>query len=435
MAAILLACGTCAIVLGLTFVLIVALTLSVTSDSRIERRLKDAIDGGILTRAIFPVSPYGHTAHHFDMFTECMALGINLGNTDERLLSRAASDRFIMNNAAGQPCSSLVDAIEAGNARASEPYIRFWHGYQVYQRPLLNVMSLQAVRRVTAILLYGVLIFVAYRFALWFGPLAWPVLLVPPFLISDFLTVPAVTSHAISLIWVFFSAALAHVILSRFPNPTAFILPVFAFAAGAITNFLGFLLNPPLAPALIGFLVTAQGVGRSGREASTAVAKAVVIAAIWFLGFYGAWAEKWIFASLILGPDVVIAELTTRLGAYRDFYYMNLSHVTFMQATWMNLTSTTVFLAGIVFSWIAAVATVAFVFLKRGRERGVWVDFFAMVTPLLVVIVWVESNRIHSAIHALWVSRSFLLFSILPLLAAAYALRRNSVSNASSPLR
>jgi hypothetical protein len=45
-------------------------------------------------------------------------------------------------------------------------------------------------------------------------------------------------------------------------------------------------------------------------------------------------------------------------------------------------------------------------------------NFAALPVPLLVVVVWVEANRAHSAEHIGFVRRSFVLFSVIPLLAA-----------------
>jgi hypothetical protein len=260
--------------------------------------------------------------------------------------------------------------------------------------------------------------------ALWFGPWAWPVALLPFFLVGDFLTVPVVLSHTLSLTWIFLSVALDTVILDRVKSARTLILPAYVFAAGAITNFLSFLFNPPLAPALIAFLVIAHDIRHRTYRTPQSLLYAGGLAALWFAGYFAIWIEKWAFAALVLGPDAVAGELMANVGKYEGI--SRAEGLGLLGATWDNLAPNGLFLGYIVCSIAVAVTLIAWLMKTRRCTAEHFVEFLAMLTPLLVIVVWVELNPGHSAWHTGFVSRSFLLFSIIPLLAALLIWRRTS---------
>lgn len=415
-----LICLGCAAIIIAGSVLTLVLSLLGSNDSRIKANLASAFERGVITEEFIPVSAYGHQAHTYDTFTECVALGTNFSNTDDSILQRIAASPTL--TIFGKPCEKLHEAVQAENITAKESYLRFWHGYQIYMRPLLSVMSLDKYRQITAVLFFGVMIFFASRLARGFGVLAWPISLLPFFLAGDFLSVPPITSHAVSLGWIFFSTALAHLILDRVPDARRWLLPAYVFSAGMITNFVSFLLNPPLAPALIAFLVIAHGTGRTHREAIGSVLYAVGMIVLWYGGYAAEWLAKWALAAVALGPDAVIGDILGRIDLYESDK-ANIG-VGFFEATARNLAPGGVFLATIILSVLAAAGLVTYAAIARRIDKQRVVDFLLMLVPLASIVVWVELNASHSMIHVGFVSRSMLLFSVIPLLAAILTWRR-----------
>jgi hypothetical protein len=431
-----LVCCASAAVLGAAFVFLLALALTLSSDVRISEHLRKAFDRGVLRHESYPVSPYGHMALNFDMFSDCLAFGTNLSNGEEGLLRRMAASPFVVQGDVSRlwkwevgPCNILADALEADRAKADFTHLRYWHGYQVYVRPMLSIMSLENLRRLTAVLFFGALIFFAHRLALWFGPWAWPVALLPFFIVGDFLTVPSVISHALFLAWIFFSVALVTVILDRFRDAHTLILPVYVFSAGAVANFVSFLINPPLAPTLIAFLIIADDCRYGRHPTLRTVLYAGGLASLWFAGYFAAWVEKWFFAALVLGPDTVASEVIGSVGGYGKTG----KALSLFEPTWHNIAQNSLFLGFIVASIATAVALIAWLMRTRRCARADVVDFLAMLMPLLVIVAWVELTPGHSDLHANFVSRSFLLFSVIPLLAALLIWRRTSPLQALDP--
>src|SRR5262245_30865600 len=77
---VLFACGVSALILGVAFIALLALTLTTTSETRIIAHLDEAAQRGVLSTSSYPRSPYGHGGHRYDMYTDCVAFGMNLGN-------------------------------------------------------------------------------------------------------------------------------------------------------------------------------------------------------------------------------------------------------------------------------------------------------------------------------------------------------------------
>lgn len=413
-----IACAAAAIALGLAFVALLALVLALTSDARIIANLREASQLETLSHRSYPVSAFGHRDHQYDMYTDCVAFGINLGNEDENVFRRIAASPTATPEAGEGPCVELNAALQAGRIAPDHGYMRFWHGYQAYFRALLSVAPFDVMMRITALLFYAALIFFAIEIGRLFGRWAWVIAIPPFFALSDFLAAPLVATHALSLAWAFFTASLTPLILRRVKNPELLVLPVFAFAAGATYNFLNFLINPPLAPALIAFFYIASRYVSEPRAMVRTAIFGGMLAVWWFAGFFVAWAEKWVYAAIVLGPDAMQAELTTIFNKY-DTTRERLT-VDFLGATRRNLIPgwNWWFFGYILATTAAACGVVAMLIRKRGEMVANLIAFAAMCAPLAVLVVWVEFARAHSAEHSGFVSRSFILFGVIPLLAA-----------------
>ncbi len=423
-----LACGICAIVIVAASVGLLAATLHLTSDARIEANLREAVKRGVLQSVSYPTSPFGHVGHGYDMFTDCVALGINLSNQSDGISRRMAASPFVGRNTVEflvpeHPCEILVTALQGGAARADAQYVRFWHGYQVIVRPMLSVMSLENLRRAVATLFFAALLFFALQIVRRFGPWGAATLL-PFFLVGDFLSVPALITHALALAWIFASAALVPVIIERVPNARDVVLPAYVFAAGMIANFIGFLVNPPMAPTLIAFLAIAcsNDWGRQLGLRNMLYGAGLVV--LWFAGYVIEWIAKWVFAALVLGSDMVFGNVFARINQYGSERAENAWG--FLHPTISNLAPNYLYFGCIIISVSAAFAIIAIGAAKRRKTEDDVVDFLVMLSPLLTIIGWVEANPSHSSIHVGFVTRSFLLFSMIPLLAALLVWRRGT---------
>ena len=431
-------------VCGLSFVALIAVFIGLlvsmllfVDDARIIVNLKKSIDEKALTDQDYPTSPFGHGGidiHTFDMFSECVGLGLNLLNNDEPLAYRIAAAPYIgpKRNGSlaiagqGAPCADLVQAIQSGNAKSTLPYFRFWHGYQVYLRPMLSVLTLTGIHRANAMLLYGSLLLLTYRLSRWLGPWTFAAFLIPFATVTDLLTVPLVTVHALSLAWTFLSVAIILFFIERRGEAGIAVLTV-VFCSGAISNFVSFLFNPPLAPALIAFLI----IGRSSTSAGTSmghwhkVGRAGFAVGLWFSGFALAWIAKWVIAGFVLGFSVVAGDLTVAGSGsgYNAYMTPDIGHIFYPTRIVVRfggikiVTAASYAVAGIVLARLA---------ISRRLQMSQIADFLTLQGPLIVPVIWVELMRYHSVEHAGFVVRSFSIFVIFPLLATLAVTRKSS---------
>jgi hypothetical protein len=419
--------GACSLwfsILVASFLTLQGLALWFSSDARIIVNLQTAFDRGVLPASDYPMSPYGDIAHRYDMFTECLALSTNLGNKDKPLLYRLAATPWL-GRAREQPCETLRAALRAGHVVADRPYFRYWHGHQIYLRPLLSFMSVEQVHRLNALLIIGASIFLIGRLVVWFGVLAAPAFLIPFAIGSDLLTLPAVSVHAIFLMWLFISVAIfAYVIERKHLTEPAVITIVFCL--GAITNYFDLLFNPPLAPTLFAFLALWQRTSRATdpRANRGAIAAASGVVAIWFAGYALAWAAKWMFSGAVLGLGVVVPNVVKSILFRIDGPVPDVSPDTIgiLTPTYRALDQVG-FALVLICLGVAALVLMGHFIAGRLAKTDL-VRLATLQLPLILPVAWCEVLRNHTIIHAGFVSRSFVLFAVLPMLATLAVCRR-----------
>jgi hypothetical protein len=401
-------------------------------DQSISAQLRQGFRQGVLPNIEHATSAYGHDDHEYDVFSECVGLGLNLGNVDQSWLYRLAASPYVgpqdssqpATAGKGAPCHDLDRAVASGRAEAGLPYFRFWHGYQIYIRAVLSLASVAMLHKLNAVLLFGSLIYLAYVFSRRFGPGAFAALLVPLALATDILSAPPITVHSISLSWCFFSAALVAHMRDKSPRLTANIRMA-VFCSGAIFNFLSMLFNPPLAPALMAFTMLAYSSPEEQPPRKWAgEIDALETVGLWFLGFGLTWIAKWLLAVVVLDPSTVAASLSSAAqGEHYDAFHNAQVHTPFAPTLVTLFWSANLPLT-ILASWFATLLILAKQFGRTASSALNLRGFFRLQLPLLIVVAWSETFRVHSVEHAGYVMRNLVLFAILPLLAALLVTRR-----------
>jgi hypothetical protein len=140
-----------------------------------------------------------------------------------------------------------------------------------------------------------------------------------------------------------------------------------------------------------------------------------MLAIWWFAGFFVAWAEKWAYAAIVLGPDAMQAELTAIFNKYdttreRLTVESSARRGAILSRAGTGGSSATSSLRLRRLPMVAMLSASGAKWLRtslRSRWR----------TPLAVL--WSGLNsRDPQRRHSGFVSRSFILFSVIPLLAA-----------------
>lgn len=428
-----LLCALCLILAIATYLAALTLTIKLTSDSRIEQNLRYSVDEGLLSEdSASRHSDFGDAYHRFDMFAECVGLGINLGNQDRSVLYRILATPYISSHSSSPtginvklPCKDLVQSL-ANQPKAELMYCRYWHGYQAYTRAVLSFANLGKLRILNAILMYGCLLYLCFKLEAWFGWPAAPIFLLPYALYSDLFSAPLVTVTAIPLAWTFLSVGLGMRQLELKKRPTTG-LYVLVFLCGSIYNFISMLVSPQMAPTLLAFMTIAAFLRWDGQSSRRLLAllQAGCVAFAWFLGFSLTWIAKWALAAMYLGFDVVRSSVLEAASGTGYLSYNNPRTHYLFGATWSILLP--VLLPATCVTIVVITGIILFRKAPNGASKDEQFRNCALLqTPLLILIAWTELMRYHSLEHRVYAQRAMMLFIILPLLALLMARREAS---------
>lgn len=360
--------------------------------------LVDAIERGQLTAANYGPATSGR---FMDYFTDCIGATIGLGDQPGTTHWSAGVRSPTLGN-----CGRAVPAIEGwvegdGLLRNSE-YFRYWHGYAVLTRPAIAIVGLAGTRM---IMFVGLLVASAgFARSLWrqHGSFTAAALLGPVLLTTDLFELPRSLPHAAGALAAITTAWWLHTVAVVDPSPSR--VAGASIVAGATFLFFDILTIAPGAWALA-VAAVALGATRSatGRRLAGLTAFS---AACWIVGWAWMWASKWGFAVVLYGfgrvRDDVGDAADARLGGEVEYLDLGFSRSTRrLVSTWWDHPLATLILCGLL-------GLVVVVWIRRPScERAIrWTDRLVIAAVALVPVVWFETLRNHSQVHAGFTYRS-----------------------------
>jgi hypothetical protein len=383
----------------------------------------DQLVGSVERSEIFNLPQVGISGRGLDVFSDCIALTMGLGDTDG-----GTATLWLRSPTLGS-CEPTIESLTAfrdgDGLSGGYEYFRYWHGYTVVSRPLVAVVGVAGAR----IVLFWTFIAVTAGFArrLWrqHGAVAPLALLVPFLLTTDTVELARSTPHGVPAVVAMAGAWAVHRIAGDAGPDGAdrwLRLSTVAWIGGAAYVFGDVLTTPPGAWALATCSAMLATAGR-GSLARTARAGGFVCAA-WIVGWTWTWVSKWVIAAVVLGWDAVrdnvgdaIDERLAGDGASIDLGPFNA--VRMNVETWLDHPLTPAVLI--------AVAVATAVLWRSPNHRSTWRMRLLLATPALLPLVWFEVLRNHSLVHPLFVYRSVGVTAgivALALLVDSAALRR-----------
>jgi len=137
--------------LNICFALAILLTDAVVPHSALTERVRHFIANGQITDQNWPVDFTGNT---LDRFSDCTAVSTNLvGNPDRGPIALLRDADVVGPRPDGSDaCQVLVGMRAPGAALPVMKYFRYWHGYQIFMKPLLLVFDLTILRAASGLL-------------------------------------------------------------------------------------------------------------------------------------------------------------------------------------------------------------------------------------------------------------------------------------------
>ncbi|MBX9775064.1 MAG: hypothetical protein K2Y71_11705 [Xanthobacteraceae bacterium] len=390
------------LVLQPLFVLALIAVRSHTDLDAVRGHIRAAFDQGVLAENHVP-GRFIHRGGH--QFTECIGHVVLLDRQQDAARTAIfplVHDQYRLRN----PCEQLKTVAGGTAPAAVTDYARYWHGYRVYLWPLLERFDLASVRLINALLILAA-VFACYAgFRATIGATPAAVFIVVLLSLTDLWLAWRISTHAVSLAFILLGVGAFGLIHARWRNP--YLAVAMATFCGATFNFVDFLVNPPLMPMLLAFVVLAAQAPAQGGQAPPAAVGAGWLAALVAVSWLGAysftWAVKWGLAAWVSPAPAetfgeTLAQIVARLHGHEIDHPPILS---------LPLYPTVRMFGKALLSFGTVVAIVLAIAVRR-HVRDVGFDrrrFLVLISPALIPIIWFEVVSNHTQTHMHFTYRS-----------------------------
>lgn len=180
-------------------------------------------------------------------------------------------------------------------------YARYWHGYQMFLRPMLVIFSYAEIRYFNTIvfftLLFAVLIRL-YKKSGWLASFCFLLSMIPMTIVLIPVSMQFISVFNIMFVFILFLLSFKDV--TKVKN-----MPIFFMVAGMITNFFDLLTAPLITfgvPLVIYFLQCTRSEEYHFKQG---IISFLYFGIAWACGYGFCWLMKWLIASVVLGRNVV----------------------------------------------------------------------------------------------------------------------------------
>ncbi len=289
-------------------------------------------------------------------------------------------------------CGALLRTV-LGEHKETTPYVRYWHGYRVVLEPLSAALPIWGVRLVTACLIAVACVLLWCALRTYADATVATVFLAAYLGLSDLPFMWRSAPHSISFVFIFAGAWAFASLLRRGSSVSA--LVIVSAALGSAFNFLDFLVNPPMMPMLIAFLILLSERPNRRRLAALAVFA-------WFAGYAETWLAKWAIAHVYAGPALGVASNISEALLFRMFGAFNGVDLVPLAAT-AKAFIRAMNRVGVIIPLAMLIAILRYSVTRA--KIDVW-KAALLSSPALICVVWFEALSNHTQIHLTPSSRS-----------------------------
>ncbi|BBM17514.1 hypothetical protein G15_1159 [Enterococcus avium] len=209
------------------------------------------------------------------------------------------TDKIMIDKARGTKESSLTEGMFVNG------YPRYWHGYQIFLRPLLIVFNYSVIRQIYGLIL---VLLIGINFYLYLKKL--DVFIAFSFLLSLYFVRIYIFFLSMQFSNVFFVMLLFNIFLLKNSKKNISNKQYFLYflTIGSLTNFFDLLTVPlvTLGIPLITLIYLNLKKASISSEISVDYLKSILLNSFsWGIGYGLTWLSKWIFASLVLKKNIL----------------------------------------------------------------------------------------------------------------------------------
>lgn len=244
------------------------------------------------------LSLYTWCTSQLDSTTDSLMLLISACDTGENRLVQAMSGTRNTLSAADTCSNGLAEHYGSDIPfDGTEPYYQYWHGYQIFLRPVLSLMSYQNIRLMNGILQTALLLILCILLRK--SGFGWCIL---PLLASVAMIMPIVIAHSLQFsccYYIMLLGSIAILLKQDVLDRTDGILFLYMGIATAYFDFLTYPAATLGIPAAVYFCI------RKTASFRDTFCRGVKICFSWGIGYIGMWSAKWIIGSLVLGQNIL----------------------------------------------------------------------------------------------------------------------------------
>ncbi len=284
------------------FIVLMTLVYSLPQDGIIANAGKSA---AVLCGEGSPARPIiDDLAYVLDNATDALMIDTAIREPSDSALTAAVAnvhEGAVTSEGRADTLQGLADTV-AGGRQAPVRYAYYWHGYQVALRPALMILDYTQLRYLNVLALTALGWIVALGLQRDAGGIA-ATAFVFALAVCGYAVVPMALQYA-NMTYLMLAATLVLIAMLRAGTFQHMNLEFF-LVVGMLTSFFDLLTTPLLTlciPLAVLLIITSKSVKHPLRAH---LAEIVKLAAMWCVGYAGAWVSKWVLASAVLHRDYV----------------------------------------------------------------------------------------------------------------------------------
>lgn len=329
-----------------------------------------------------------------DNFTNCWMIHIATYNGEGSPLSLALENRYRLADGIDAVFDGLLgyDWNDPDAAYSDRTYSRYWNGYVLFLRPLLLLTDYSGVRTIQL----AVQLFLTAA-VLWMMVRKGCKALVIPWLACWIIIIPQVLWKSLQLFPVFPIMALTALAVLLYGERSEILSTVFLLS-GVCIAFFDFLTYPL---AVLGVPLVILMHLHKDLPLKERLTEMIAYSSLWFMGYIGMWAMKWILATL-LTQENVIADAVDQIAKRSSSKGTDGEHASVLMTLIRNfapIAMNPMALAAVVYGLVCAVRSV----LRHRPDRN---DVILFCILAFYPILWYILARNHSYVHCHFTSKS-----------------------------
>ena len=348
--------------------------------------------------------PLGFYLFQIDNMTDCLMMNINASADSDNPIRSSMIINFYQPYENGDIRTSrkmdrtTIDVIE--NEKHTPIgfgiYARYWHGYQVILRPLLNFFNYNQIRVINYIalfVLFTITIILLYKRLNILYALSFAATLI----ISNIMIVPL----AIQFSTCFYIALFGMIIVLNCKRITdSKRLTMMFFTIGAFTSYMDFLTTPILT---LGFpLLVLVAINKEKEKLRTLFTQSFV----WFAGYASIWASKWLIGWILTGENIIDSAMTCAQQRVGNTIVFGGAEMYMNQFFDIILTKLSNMIYPICIA-IGIVIILMILYFYKNRDKVKKLNWLVIIA--LMPIVWFIVMKNHSLQHIFFTWRDYML--------------------------